>query len=58
MEKSVDVIIKVSERLKKELCESKKKTEKDKAAKIKAHRVEVKSWWKDLGEERKQRLKL
>ena len=58
LEKSVDVKIKVSERLKKELGESKKKAEKDKAAMIKAHRVEVKSWRKDLGEERKQRLKL
>ena len=58
LEKSVDVKIKVSERLRKELGDSKKKAEKEKAAMIKAHRVEVKSWRKDLGEERKQRLKL
>ena len=58
LEKSVDTKIKISERLQKELSENKKNAEKDKAIMIKAHKVEVKSWRKDLGEERKQTLKL
>ena len=58
LEKSVDTKNKISERLQKELSENKKKAEKDKAIMIKAHKVEVKSWRKDLGEERKQTLKL
>ena len=58
LRKSVEVKIKVSERLKKELRENRTKVKKEKAAMLKAHKTEVKSWRKDLGEETKKRIKL
>ena len=51
LKRSVEVKVKVAERLKAELRENRIKAEKDKAAMGKAHRSEVKLWRKDLGED-------
>ena len=41
----------------KQLTEFKTQAEKEKAAIAKEHKAEIKSWMKDLGEERKQKIK-
>ena len=58
LENNIKVKVKLSEKLNKELNETKIRAERDKAATSKTHKAEVKSLKKDLGEERKKTIKV
>ena len=47
-----------ADRLNKKLCNTKKRFEKEKVDIIKWYKAEIKGWKKDLGEERRQKVKL
>ena len=58
LQNSINVKNEVTKNLNKQLTESKVKAGKEKAAIVKEYKAEIKSWRKDLGEERKQKMKL
>ena len=47
-----------SDKLNKEICRNRSKFEEEKATIAKLHKAEIKSWKRDFGEERKEKLKL
>ena len=58
LRKSVKVKTDVSNQMNRKFSEFKTKSEKDNAALKKSHRAEVKSWKQELGNERKEKIKL
>ena len=58
LQSSINMKNEVTKNLNKKLTESNAKARKEKAAIVKDYKAEIKSWRKDLGEERKQKLKL
>ena len=58
LQKSVKIKTEISDHLNKKLSESKIKSEKDSVAMKKSFQVEIKSWKKELGKERKEKVKL
>ena len=58
LENSLKVKVDIVNQLNKKFSEFKKKTEKENASTIKSLKTEIKSWRKELGEERKEKLKL
>ena len=58
LQSSINVKNEVTKNLNKKLTESNAKARKEKAAIVKDYKAEIKSWRKDLVEERKQKLKL
>ena len=58
LQSSINIKMEVSKSLNKQLGETKAKAGKEKAAILKEHKAEVKSWRKCLGEERKLKIKL
>ena len=58
LERKVEIKNEISNTLNKQLNDFKRKVEEEKVLVKKVHKDEVKSWKKDLGEERKQKVKL
>ena len=58
LERKVKIKNEISNTLNKQLSDLKRKVEEEKALVKKMHKDEVKSWKKDLGDERKQKVKL
>merc|ERR1712142_408825 len=58
LENTIKVKVEIANKLNKQLSEIKIKNEKECASAKKLHKSEVKLWKKELGEERKERIKL